>query len=69
MKKLNPHFITKKFMQTLSKDTYSNLVEKGLERGITVQQLIRGVIIPEWDKIQEQARTVGGKIVRRQKKR
>ena len=39
---------TKKFMQTTDKLTYGNLEEASYKRGITVQQLIRAVIVPDW---------------------
>jgi predicted DNA-binding ribbon-helix-helix protein len=37
-----------KFMQTLDNDIYKKLSKMAKERGITIQELIRAVIIPEW---------------------
>jgi len=37
-----------KFMQTLDEAVYEKLSKIAKERGITIQELIRAVIIPEW---------------------
>ncbi len=37
-----------KFMQTLNDEILNKLSQIAKERGITVQELIRAVIIPEW---------------------
>jgi hypothetical protein len=37
-----------KFMQTLDQEILDSLTQIAKERGITVQELIRAVIIPEW---------------------
>jgi len=37
-----------KFMQTLDKEIYEKLSKIAKQRGITIQELIRAVIIPEW---------------------
>jgi len=37
-----------KFMQTLDNEIYQKLSEIAKQRGITIQELIRAVIIPEW---------------------
>jgi len=37
-----------KFMQTLDQTVYDKLQKIARERGITIQELIRAVIIPEW---------------------
>jgi len=37
-----------KFMQTLDDSVYRKLKEIAKQRGITIQELIRAVIIPEW---------------------
>ncbi|MCW4019174.1 MAG: hypothetical protein NWF00_10950 [Candidatus Bathyarchaeota archaeon] len=37
-----------KFMQTLEEEIHNKLIEIAKQRGITVQELIRAVIIPEW---------------------
>ncbi len=39
---------TDKFMQSVASKTKRELDEIALERGITIQELIRAVIIPEW---------------------
>jgi hypothetical protein len=39
---------TRKFMQTLDSRLYSELEKVARRRGITVQQLIRAIIVPEW---------------------
>ena len=42
-----------KFIQTLNDEIYKKLEKIAKERGITVQELIRAVIIPEWLKQHE----------------
>ena len=42
-----------KFIQTLDQTVYARLQKISEERGITIQELIRAVIIPEWLKNQE----------------
>ena len=37
-----------KFMQTLDERVHKRLEEMAQKRGITIQELIRAVIIPEW---------------------
>jgi hypothetical protein len=37
-----------KFMQTLNQNIHKKLAQIAETRGITVQELIRAVIIPEW---------------------
>jgi len=37
-----------KFMQTLDEEIYDRLAEIAKSRGITIQELIRAVIIPDW---------------------
>jgi len=37
-----------KFMQTLDNEIFNKLTEIAKEKGISVQELIRAVIIPEW---------------------
>jgi hypothetical protein len=37
-----------KFMQTLDDEIYRKLEQVAKQRGITVQELIRAVIIPDW---------------------
>jgi hypothetical protein len=43
-----------KFMQTLDDDIFKKLTGIANSRGITVQELIRAVIIPEWLKEKEE---------------
>jgi hypothetical protein len=38
----------KKFMQTLETETYHVIAKEASQRGATVQELLRAVIIPEW---------------------
>jgi effector-binding domain-containing protein len=42
-----------KFMQTFDEEIYNKLTKLAEERGITVQELIRAVIIPDWLKEKE----------------
>ena len=44
----------KKFMQTFEKSAYQKLERIANERGVTLQELMRAVIIPEW--LKEQSR-------------
>lgn len=37
-----------KFMQTLDEEIFNRLQEIANSRGITIQELIRAVIIPDW---------------------
>ena len=39
---------TRKFMQTLNDKYYQELSKVAAKRGISLQDLIRGTIIPEW---------------------
>jgi len=43
-----------KFMQTLDEEIYRKLEEIAKQRGISVQELIRAVVVPEWLKAREQ---------------
>lgn len=45
--------IGKKFMQTLDNQVYRELSKSAQQRGVTVQGLIRAVIVPEWVNSQE----------------
>lgn len=64
---------TRKFMQTLDSRLYSELEKVARGRGITVQQLLRAVIVPEWFKEEnpERSREISGRAaqVRRRKAR
>jgi predicted DNA-binding ribbon-helix-helix protein len=42
-----------KFMQTLDQEIYDKLADLAKQRGISVQELIRAVIIPEWLRAKE----------------
>ncbi len=37
-----------KFMQTLEKEVYTNLRALAKERGVTVQEFLRAVVVPDW---------------------
>jgi hypothetical protein len=37
-----------KFMQTIERDVFRQLRETARERGVSVQELMRAVIVPEW---------------------
>ena len=37
-----------KFMQTLEKEVYMELKAKAKEGGVTVQEFLRAVIVPDW---------------------
>jgi hypothetical protein len=37
-----------KFMQTLEKEVYVELKAMAKERGVTVQEFLRAVIVPDW---------------------
>ncbi len=41
-------YVQLKFIQSLSLPVYSFLIEEARRRGISVQQLVRAIIIPEW---------------------
>jgi hypothetical protein len=49
----------KKFMQTLETETYHAIEKEATQRGATVQELLRAVIIPEW--LNEHRKKWGGK--------
>ncbi|MCA2003979.1 MAG: hypothetical protein LDL06_04355 [Candidatus Nitrosotenuis sp.] len=38
----------KKFLQTLDESVYAKLEKAAKKKGITVQELLRAVIIPNW---------------------
>jgi len=44
---------TAKYLQTLSQEIYTELNRIAKEKGISIQVLIRAVIIPEWIRTQE----------------
>ena len=48
-----------KFMQTLDQAVYDKLQKISRERGITIQELIRAVIMPEWLKQKGTVNTAG----------
>ncbi len=37
-----------KFMQTLEKGVYTDLRAFAKERGVTVQEFLRAVVVPDW---------------------
>jgi hypothetical protein len=37
-----------KFMQTLEKEVYMDLKTLAKERGVTVQEFLRAVVVPDW---------------------
>ena len=49
-----------KFMQTLDDEIHRTLEEIAKERGISVQELIRAVIVPDW--LREHGLLKGGKV-------
>jgi len=42
-----------KYMQTLSQQIYTELNRIAKQKGISVQELIRAIIIPDWMRTQE----------------
>jgi len=46
--RMNCESVMPKFMQTLDSEVYDRLATIAKEKGITIQELIRAVIIPEW---------------------
>ncbi len=48
--------LARKFMQTLNDDVYRDLEKFAEERGVTIQGLIRAVVIPEWISFHEDRR-------------
>ena len=40
----------REFMQTLDDDQYELLLKKAIERNMSVQKLIRHIIVPDWVK-------------------
>ncbi len=48
-----------KFMQSLNQNVYEQLERMAKERGITVQELVRAVVVPEWMRI----RNTNGPII------
>jgi hypothetical protein len=48
-----------KFMQSLDPQVYSELRKIAKERGITMQELIRAVIVPDW-MTKDETRNAGG---------
>ena len=49
-----------KFMQSLDPQVYAELTKVAKERGITMQELIRAVIVPDWmRKLEDGSQTIG----------
>ncbi len=42
--------MTTKFMQTLDDEVFADITKIAQGRGITVQQFLRAIVIPEWAK-------------------
>ena len=40
--------LNEKFMQTLEKEVYRELVSMATERGVTIQEFLRAVVVPDW---------------------
>jgi hypothetical protein len=49
-----------KFMQSLDPQVYAELRKIAKDRGITMQELIRAVIVPDWMTKDESKRGAGG---------
>lgn len=63
---------TRKFMQTLDSKLYLDLEKVARNRGITVQQLLRAVVVPEWFKQEnpEKSKTIDKRLAKlRQRQR
>jgi hypothetical protein len=62
---------TRKFMQTLDNRLFLELEKMARGRGITVQQLLRAVIVPEWFKNEnpERSREIYGNVRRSRRRR
>jgi len=58
-----------KFMQTVEETVYEELKRLAQERGITLQELLRAIIIPEWVKLRSPDRRSGIKRFRRSTQR
>jgi len=58
-----------KFMQTVEQTVYDELNRIAQERGITLQELLRAIIIPEWVKLQGPLTRSDGRRLRRTTKR
>ena len=58
-----------KFMQTVEQTVYDELNRIAQERGITLQELLRAIIIPEWVKLQGPSTRSDGRRFRRTTKR
>ncbi len=54
-----------KFMQTVEETVYEELKRLAQERGITLQELLRAIVIPEWVKLHSPDRRSGIKRFRR----
>ena len=40
--------VNRKFMLTLGPSVYQTLIDRADERGISIQELLRAVIVPQW---------------------
>ena len=48
-----------KFMQSLNQNVYEQLDRLAKERGISVQELVRAVVVPEWMRARNHNGNVG----------
>lgn len=48
-----------KFMQSLNPGVYAELERLAKERGITVQELVRAVVVPEWMRTRDSNGNIG----------
>ncbi len=56
-------------MVTLDDNQYSDLEKTALERRITIQQLLRAVVIPEWMKMNEEFQESPEELVKAHRRR
>ena len=54
-----------KFMQSLDPQVYTQLTKIAKERGITMQELIRAVIVPDWMRKAGASHPSSGRAVRK----
>jgi hypothetical protein len=54
-----------KFMQTLEKEVYMELKGMAKERGVTIQEFLRAVVVPDWIHLNGKERKTGYRSTRR----